>query len=524
MRWLLVFALILTACTKKAQKTDFDLPVAETLRINISQEPPSLDWSKSTDTTSSLIQTNIMQGLSEYDLSDPELKLRAALATEWKPNAKGDVWTLTLRKGVKWTDGVEFTAQHVVDGWERLLNPQTASQYAYFLFDVKNAKEYNKGTIKDFSVVGVKVNDQGQLVVELNQPKAYFPYLLTHHSTFPLRKDKVAKFGDKWTDPENIVTLGAYKLKIWDHDRAIVLERNDGFYGEKAKTKYVLAYMINEMSTATNLFDSGKLDILPSLPSREIPQLRERPEYREKGILGIYYYGLNTRKPPFDNVNVRKAISHAIDRKQITDLLAGGQIPLTSWIPAGMFGYESDRGVKFDLEKARKLLDEAGFEDRSKFPKIKIGFNTNEDHQRVAENVQAQLKKNLGIEVELSNEEWKVYLSTLQADTPPIYRLGWLGDYPDPDNFMNLMMGISDNNHTGWKNKKYDEIVNKAAGLTDREERRKLYSEAQKILTEDDVPVIPLFTMVGQILIAPRVQGFVMNSMSQFDLKEVSLK
>lgn len=511
-------------CTKKNGKIDYGLSLSETLRINISQEPPSLDWSKSIDTTSSLIENNIMEGLVEYNLNDPELGLQPALATAWKPNANASSWTITLRKDVKWTDGVEFTAQHVIDGWERLLNPATASQYAYFLFSVKNAQKYTEGKIKDFSEVGIRADADGNLIVDLEMPKSYFPYLLAHHATFPIRKDVVAKFKERWTDPENIVTLGAYKLKTWDHDKAIVLERNEDYYGEKAKTKYVLAYMINEMSTAINLFDSGKLDFQSSLPSRELRQLRTRKEYREAGTLGIFYFGFNTRIKPFNDVRVRKAIAHAIDRKQITDMLAGGQLPLSGWVPVGMFGYEADRGLKFDPELANKLLDEAGFKDRSKMPKIKLGFNTNEDHQRVAENVQAQLRKNLGVDVELANEEWKVYLASLKSSPPAIYRLGWVADYPDPDNFMNLMSSVSENNFTGWSSKAYDSMVDKAVSMTNKEERRKTYSDAQKFLTENEVPAVPIYSMVSQVLVSPRVEGFKENPLTRYIFKGVSLK
>lgn len=520
----LALLMSLTACTKRSGTSEYNLDRSETLRVNIMQEPPTLDWNRSTDTTSAHIQDNIMEGLVEYDLTDPELRLRPALATEWSSNEDGSRWVFTLREGVQWTDGVEFVGQHVLDGWERLLNPLTASEYAYFLYTIKNARAYNEGKLKDFKQVGASIDSEGRLVVELEQPKSYFPNLLTHHSTFPIRKDVVEKHGDRWIHPENIVTLGAYLLKVWDHDKAIVLERNDNYYGTPAKIKNILAYMINDMSTALNLFESGRLDMQATLPSRELMHLRKRKEYRETGILGIYYYGFNTSRPPLDNPKVRKAISHAVDRKEITTLLAGGQIPLTSWIPAGMFGYEADRGVQFDADRAKKLLDEAGYKDRSTFPRLTLSFNTNEDHQRVAENVQAQLRRNLGIDIELANEEWKVYLSTLKTEPAHIFRLGWLADYPDPDNFMNLMTSYSDNNHTRWGNEKYDKLINQAVSITDRQERRKIYSQAQQILTEEEVPVMPIYSMVNQLLIADRVQNFPVNPMSRFIYKGVSLK
>lgn len=512
-----------TACTKKSS-LDYGLKVEETLRINLSQEPPSLDWSKSTDTTSSLVQVNIMEGLTEYDLNDPEWGLKAALAESWTSSNNSKTWTFNLRKDVKWTDGKPFEANQVVDGWKRLLLPETASQYAYFLFNVKNAQKFNKGELKDFSQVGVKVNEKGQLVVDLEKPQSYFPYLLTHHSTYPIRMDVIEKFGDRWTEPENIQTLGAYKLKIWEHDKALVMERNDAYYGEKAKTKYIYGYMINEYSTAMTLFDSGKLDFQDSIPANEIVTLKGQPYFKQTPILGIYYYGFNTRKAPFDNEKVRKAFVQAVDRKQITGLLGGDMIPLSAWIPKGMFGYEDSVGFQFDPDKAKSLLKEAGYSDVSKFPRVMLGFNSNENHQRVAENFQAQIKKNLGIQIELQSEEWKVYLSRLQTDTPHIYRLGWLADYPDPDNFMNLMTSYSENNHTGWKNKNYDELIVRGSSISDKEERREVYKKAQKLLTEEAAPVYPIYSMVSHALVSERTQNFPINSLARRVFKDVRLK
>ncbi|NQZ02158.1 MAG: peptide ABC transporter substrate-binding protein [Bdellovibrionales bacterium] len=508
-------------CTKKKSNDNAGYDPKETLRLNLTTEPPSLDWSKSTDTTSAFIQYNFMEGLTEYNLDDPELSLRSALAMEWTANKDASEWTFKLREGVKWTDGKPFTAQHVVDGWKRLLEPATASEYAYFLYSVDNAKAFNEGKIKDFSQVGVKAIDDQTLKVTLNQPKSYFPYLLTHHSTYPIRLDVVATHGDTWTEPGKIVTLGAYKLKEWEHDNHIVLERNDDYYGEKAKTKYVYGYMIIENSTALNLYEKGKIDVLYTLPSREIGRLKAREDYSTMPSLGIYYYGFNTEKPPFNDPMVRKAVSMAIDRDQITTLLNGGEVPLTSWVPKGMFGYEQARGTGFDPSKAQKLLDEAGFKDRKKFPKITIGFNTNEDHQRIAENVQAQLKKTLGIQVELANEEWKTYLKSVQTNPANIFRLGWMADFPDPDNFMNLMMTESENNHTRWGNKEYDRLILEATKTTDKKKRAEMYSQAQSILVEKDVPVAPIYSMVSHYLINDRVKQFPLNSMGKKLLKDV---
>ncbi len=508
-------------CTKKS--LEYGLDIKDTLRINCQMEPPTLDWTKMHDSASHMISENFMEGLTGTDYSNPELAAIPKLATKWETK-DGRVWTFTLRKGVKWSDGVELTAQHVLDGIERLLNRKTASVYSYVLYPIKNGEAYFKGDVKDFSQVGVKINDKGQIVIELNKPLAYFPYIMGHQATYPIRKDIIAKYGeDKWADAGKMVTLGAYTLKVWDHDKNVVLERYDGYYGEKAKTKNVLFYMVNDYATAVNLYHSGKLDFQQQVPMNEVPILSKEPGFQRTLTLGTFYFGFNTAKPPFNNVKVRKAFAYAIDRKQITDLLNAGQDPLASLVPGGMFGHDPEIGLKFNPGMANKLLDEAGFKDRSKLPRITIGFNTDENHQRVSENVQAQLKKNLGVQVELANEEWKVYLNHIRTDPPNMFRYGWLADYPDPDTFLGLLLTNSENNYEKWSNKTFDDLVAQGATELNKEKRRTIYAKAQKIVAEDELPIIPVYRQVYNSLVNPRVKNFPHNALMRIDVTGASI-
>ena len=521
--FLFVCLLSSTACFKKKQSQSETLPIKETFRFNLPTEPPTLDWNKATDTTSSLILYNIMDGLSDekFSNSGDVIGLTPVLAEKWTSSPDMRVWTFTIKKGVLWSDGKEFTVQHVVDGWERLLNPATASEYAYFLFVIKNARQYNKGTLKDFSKVGVSVNEAGQLVVELEQELSYFPALLSHPGTYPIRKDIIQKYGGQWTEAKNIVTLGAYRLSGWEHDKQLILKANQMYHRTKAQIKNILIHIIPEDVTSLNMFEQGKLDAVNPLPSTEIPILKKRKEHRSQSVLAMIYYGFNVEKKPFDDVRVRKAISMAINRKQITDLLDAGQIPLTSWIPKGLLAYAPSVGVSFDPIKAKQLLDSAGYKDRSTFPKFTILYNSNEGNKRISANIQAQIKKNLNISVELSSEEWKTYLQTLKTGQHDIFRMGWVADYADPDNFMSVMTSDSDQNRTYWKNLEFDSLVKKARSSQDDQERIQLYTKAQKILTEEGVPVIPLFSSKTHWLISPRVKTFPLNVMSQVRFKEV---
>jgi oligopeptide transport system substrate-binding protein len=523
----LIFA---TSCTKSttsgnSKTLKFGVSKSDTIITNLQTEPPSLDWNKSSDTTSHEIQMNIMEGLTHFDLNDPELKTSPNLATKWESDKTARKWTFELRTDVKWTDGVPFEAQQVVDSWERLLNPATAAEYSYFLFNLKNGKAYNEGKIKDFSQVGVKAVGKNRIEVELEAPVSFFPSMLSHHSTFPIRKELIEKYGNHWTDPANMVSLGAYTLKQWEHDEAILLERNDNYFGEKAKTKYVLGRMITEQSSAVNAFDAGELDIVPELPSNDVSVLKLRPEYQKKSGLNVYYYGFNLTTKPFDNLDFRNAIAHAIDKAEITKVLGRGDVSASSWIPRGMMGFEEGVGIKFDPVKAKEFLAKAGYSDVTKVPKITLTFNTNENHKKIAENVQAQLKKNLGIDVEIQNEEWKVYLTKLNSKKGfSVFRMGWYADYPDPDNFLNLLTSASPQNHTGWKNAEFDGLVKKGISELNAEKRKAYYAEAQNLILEKDVVAVPLYYSTREYLVNPRIVGFKLNALDQKDYKVVTIK
>lgn len=519
---LLTLSFVIFGCTRnKKTSLPFGLDINQTIRVNYLTEPPSLDWSKSTDTTSSFIQTNIMDGLVQFDFDAPTLKVKSALASSWE-NKDNKVWIFKLRQDIKWSDGTPLVASHFVDGWERLLRPTTASEYAYYLFIVKGARDYNSGKQKDFSQVGVKAVDDHTLQVTLEKSISYFPLMLTHHTTYPIRLDVIETHGeDTWADESKIVTLGAYKLMKWEHDNIIHLERNEEYYGDKAKTKNILVYMVQEHSTAIGLFDTGKLDFQSEVPKSEIRAIRQRPEYHNISNFGVYYYGFNTEHELLGNKIVRKAIAMSINKDEITEVMGGGELPTSNIIPKGLIGYNESIGIKFDPEEAKKLLADVNIDLTGK--KIQFHFNTNENHKLIAENVQAQLKKNLGLNLELKNEEWKVYLQTLKAGNFDIFRMGWISDYPDPHDFMSLMLSYSDNNRTKWINDIYDEKVTEASSEPDEQKRIKLYNEAQKILLEEDVPIFPLYIYNTNILISNRLKNFPTNEMRQFPLKDVSI-
>ncbi len=489
--------------------------------MRIHSEPPTLDWSLATDNVSILILQNLMEGMVHFN---EKLEPKPALAKSWNVSKEGRQYTYNLRTDVQWSDDVPLTAQHFFDSWERLLNPKTASEYAYFLFDIEGAKEYNEGKLKDFSKVGIKVKDEHTFVITLNKAASYFPSVPAFTGTFPIRKELIAKFGDKWTKPGNMVTLGAFTLGDWRHDSKLSLLQNPKYYAGKAPLEKVNAYIVNEDTTAINMFESGTLQYVSRLPALEIDRLKKSPAYHTSPYLRGYYYGFNIHKKPFDNVKVRQAFALAVDRKQITDLLKGGQIPTTSWVPKGMPGYEPTVGLAFDVKKAQKLLAEAGYPGGKGFPPVTFMFDTRDDNKLIAERLQGMWKQNLGVDLRVQNEDWKVYLDHLKSDTPGMYRLGWGADYPDPDNFLNLFTSYSGNNYTGWKNKEYDDLIAKGASEPKMAKRLAYYKKAQLLLTEKDAVIIPLFIDSLNVLISPKVEGLHIDPLDHLDLKKVRIQ
>ncbi len=528
---LVMVALLCAACTGNSDTIrltgragSFTIEVAGTMRIAVGTEPPTLDWHKSTDTTSSLIIGNLMEGLTAYSVTSEDAELIPGLAQSWRASDDFKVWTFQLREDVVWSDGEPFTASQLVDGWQRLLNPETASEYAYFLFSVENAQAINSGKIKDPNLLGVKALNDHELQVTLNKGISYFPSLLAHPSTFPIRLDVIEKHGSTWTEAGHLEGLGPFVLREWRHDEYLLLEANPKYFDGTPEVQRVLGRIVERSATAVRLFSTGQLDVLMDLPHSDLKRLKEFPEYTSKSNLLTYFYGFSVKAPGVDNVHLRRAIVHAIDKREIATILDGGQEPLPCWVPDGLLGYSEDVGLAFDLEKARAELKKAGYSSGQEAPTVLLGFNTNETHKLVAENVQQQLRRNLGLRLDVNSEEWKTYLNRLNTDPYPLYRLGWLADYPDPDNFLNLMTSYSDNNRGRWANKKYDRLIEQGASEQDPEKREQLYLEAQRVLCEEDAAVIPLFMGVSHYMIHGRVQNFPVNNLGYYRFHKVVIK
>lgn len=484
----------------------------DTFRINLQAEPPSLDWQTSTDSTSFDVVSNLMTGLTQYN---NDMKCEPGCAEKWEILDGGKHFVFHLRKNARWNDGKAVTAHDFEYAWKRLLDPATAASYAFFLYDIENAYEYNSGKIKDADLVGVKALDDWTFSVKLKRPAAYFLYLTAFCPTCPLRKDIIDKFGDRWTEPQNIVTNGPFMITLWKHEYKIELSANPHFFEGPPRLKKIKMFMIPEQATAFGLFENNQLDYIDnrSFPTADVERFRSSPLYRSLPLLRCSYIGFNVKKKPFDDKRVRKAFSMALDRTLFPKILRRGESPANTWIPPALAGYSEDSKSEFNPEAARKLLAEAGYPEGKGFPLTKVLYPQREDAKLVVESVQEQIKKNLNVKLQLEVNEWKVYLDILHRDPPQMFRQTWGADYPDPETFMNVFTSRNGNNYTRWSNAEFDDLIDKASAEQDQKKRAAMYARGDKMLCQQEVPIIPIYWATQNTMVKPWVKEIGFNAM-----------
>jgi oligopeptide transport system substrate-binding protein len=494
---------------------------AHTLNVRLIGEPETLDWNKAHTTVETFILTNLMEGLVGFDSN---MQVAPALADSWKVSSDGKTYTFKLRPGVKWSDGVPLKAKDFVYSWKRLLTPATAASYAYYLYDVEGAEAYNKGSIKDFHKVGIKALNDSTIRVKLSHPVPYWIQVPTFWVTFPLRQDIVEKYGpdssSAWAVPNKIVTLGPYLLTNHVYDSKIVLRANPLYYSTKGNLDAINFLVVKDDSTALNLYESGKIDFLTDISSVDLKRLAGRQDLKSFPYYKTGYIGFVLDKGPIKNVKVRRAVSMAIDKSQVGKILHGGQMPATSWIPPRMLGHSENIGLPYDIDKAKQELKDSG-EDTSK--PIELIIPNWDKPSLLAQYIQEQLKKNLGLTVSIQQYDNKTFRAQVDLRTYPMFLLSWSADFPDPDDFMSVFMSDSGNNRSGWKNSAYDDLILKARGISDDRIREKIYNEAQRLLLEDQVIILPLFYEPNIALVRSSVQGLELNPLNYLLLRKVNL-
>lgn len=480
-------------------------------------EPEYLDPGLISESEGGVIAHDTFEGLYQYGPTHREWVPGVAKSHEVSPD--GRTWTFKLRADSKWSDGTPVTAKDFEWSWKRVLDPKTASRYAGILWVIEGAKDYNQNPDDAKAealrnAVGVRALDDHTLQVELVAPTPYFLQLTAFYTYAPVPRHVIEKHGDKWARPENIVSNGPWKVIEWTSQQQIVATANPHYWDKASLPFDKIVYRITQESgPAHNMYLGNELDYLDSKipPSMLTKYSRERfPDMKTTPYLGVYFYMYNVEKPPFDDVRVRRALNLAIDKSKIGKFVVkGGQAPAANIVHPGLeeMGYDVPQGPEFDPEKAKALLTEAGYADPKTFPRFQISYNTLEGHKLVAEYIQQQWKKNLGIECDLDNMEWKVLLKKQHDRDFAVSRSAWIGDYIDPMTFLDLWEGDNPNNRTNWANPKYDGLIAAARTEADPDKRLDLLRQAEEIFLED-VPAFGIYFYVKQDLVKPWVEGY----------------
>lgn len=502
---------------------------AATLNIHNGGDPTSLDPQKISGDWENRIDGDIFEGLVTEDPKDNPIPGQAA---SWTISPDQKVYTFKLRDGIKWSDGQPVTAEDFVFAFQRLMDPKTAAQYAYLQYTIKNAEKINKGEIKDPTQLGVKAIDDKTLEITLENPTPYFLNALMHYTAYPLPKHVVEAKGDAWVKIENIVTNGPYKPVEWVPGSHVSNVKNDQYYDAKdVKIDKVNFYTLEDQAAALKRYRAGEFDILTSFPADQYDWIQKNLPGQAHVVpfLGTYYYVLNATKPPFNDKRIRQALSMAVNREVIGPKILGtGELPMYSWVPPGTANYGEpayvswkDEPYKQKVEEAKKLLKDAGFGPDHPL-KAQLRYNTNDNHKRIAVAIAAMWKP-LGVDIELYNTETKVHYDEMQRGEVQIGRAGWLADYNDPINFLNLLSTGVEMNYGRWSNPEYDALIKQGNEEIDLKKRAEIYKKAEQ-LALDDSAAIPIYYYVSQNIVAPKVEGFVDNIQDIHRTRWLSIK
>ena len=480
---------------------------------NNGAEVSSLDPHKIEGVPESNVSRDLLEGLV---ISDVNGKTSPGVAESWD-NKDFKVWTFHLRKDAKWSNGEPVTAQDFVYSWQRLADPKTASPYASYLQygHLLNIDDIIAGK-KSPDTLGVKAIDDHTFEVTLSEAVPYFYKLPVYVAMSPVNKAAIEKFGEKWTQPQNWVGNGAYKLKSWVVNEKMVLERNPQYWDNAHTVINQVTYLpIASEVTDVNRYRSGEIDMTYNqLPIELFQKLKKEipDEVKINPYLCTYYYEVNNQKPPFNDVRVRTALRLGLSQDILTNKVKNqGDIPAYGFVPPYIDGLKASVPEWFTWpqakrnEEAKKLLAEAGY-TADKPLTLSLLYNTSDLHKKMAIAAASIWKQNIGVDVKLENQEWKTFLSTRHQGTYDVARAGWCADYNEPSTFLNSMLSDSSSNTSHYKSKEFDALVAKSLQVKTDEERAAIYQQAESQLDKDAV-TIPVYYYANTRLVKPYVGG-----------------
>lgn len=519
----LLFLMLLPGC--------FAAAAAEsTLHRGNYLEPESLDPQRARGAEAANILRDLFEGLTR-EAADG--RILPGQAERWTVSENGLRYTFYIRDEARWSNGDPVTAEDFAAGLRRALAPDTGSPYAHSLSLVHNASDILAGKLAP-EALGVSTPDDKRLEILLDAPAPYLLGLLAHHSTYPVHRASLEKFGERFTRPGHLISNGAYVLRDWQVNARITLEKNPHYWDAgNVRIDKVLYYPIEDEEAEFNRFRAGELDVTQTIPLRRFDWLREEmPEsLRIAPYLSTYFYGFNLAKPPFREApGLRRALALVVDRDIIANKVLGrGEIPAWSLTPPGIDGYSSPRPdyAEWSMEKriaeARKLYAAAGYSS-AKPLRVELRYNTGDTHKQVAVAVASMWQKALGVSTELVNEEWRVFLQNRrQGEVTQVFRAGWVGDFNDPISFLQLLQSDSGVNDYAYSNPEYDDLLERAAATADPRGRLELLQQAEALMLADH-PILPLYVYVSKHLVQPRVGGWQDNVLDHHASRDLFLR
>lgn len=528
---LILSALVLLAgCAKRENPAEAGTRTGTLLVGNLA-EPQELDPQLIAAYTDQNIAVALFEGLCALDerTSQPV----PAAAERWEASTDGLTWTFHLRPTAKWSNGEPLTAHDFVASWRRVLNPALAAEYAYLLYPLKNAAALNSGKLADFPALGAEALDDRTLRITLERPTPYLPSLTAQPVWFPVNPRVLAKFGDvnqrlpAWTRPENFVGNGPFKLAEWTPQSRLVATKSSTYWDAAAvRLDQIVFFPTESPDVEERNFRAGQVHLTYGLPTSKLATYqKENPAaLRLDPFLQAIFLRFNATRPPFTDARVRRALSLAVDRDAIAaSVLRGAGTPARSFTPPDCAGYTARATVPTDFGAARLLLAEAGFPGGRGLPSLDLQVRNDEHQPRVAEVLQAQWAKELGVTLTITPLEQKTWVQNQQTLNYTLSGAGWIGDFVDPVTFLDLFVSTGGNNWTGWSSADYDRLIAQAAATTDPTARREVFQRAEALLLEQ-APVAPVFFGTRAYLIHPAVKGWEPSLLGLHQYKKVYLQ
>ncbi|MFD1772949.1 peptide ABC transporter substrate-binding protein [Paenibacillus rhizophilus] len=513
------------------------LAADQTLKINLSAEPPTFDPALAQDSQANTVLKTMYEGLTR--MNDETGQAEPAIAEKWDISADGLVYTFHLRDA-KWSNGDPVVAGDFVRAWKRVLDPAAAeaAPYAYQLYYLKNAQDYYDKKITDFNQVGVKAVDDKTLEVTLKAPTPYFLGLLSFYTYYPVHKS--VEGNAKWaTSKDTMVVDGPFTLTEWTTGQSLQVSKNDNYWDKDSiKLSKIDFSLVNSSATELQAYESGQLDYAGNpngeIPTEQLPIVQQKypDEFVRKGIASVYYYEFNVTEKPFSNVKIRKALAMTIDRQTLIDKVTlGGQLPAFGFVPPGIAGANGEYRTAIkdsyfteDDAQAKTLLEQGLKEEGlTKLPAFTLSYNTSEGHKKIALAIADMWKNALGIDVKLENQEWAVFIENRQHQNFQVARAGWTADYNDPMTFLDMWVTKGGNNDTGYANPAYDKLIADAKATDDMAVRQEKFAAAEKMIIQDDMILIPIYYYTNNTLMKTYLKGITHDFSGAVDLTHAYL-